>query len=304
MYLHMAVIKVNCKHAFNCLALQDKGKYDCWMCMCLYVLCQRNGINLVRIRDWENDGGKRIEGYSCLSSLSFSTCQPALAVGAFREGLAWNCQCILSTSAFCLSSSSFLPVRPSHPHLSLSVFLQCKAQPESESPSTLPNTHKPTAYTHTPRLCERKHTYTHHRRVWLTASGSRLCVKMRGTPKKQHYWIWRSLCSRTANQITSKTILLSLSLFFPPSLFSCTCVNRAGEKEIPPHLFLSFSLSYGGINSEKMSLWYSTRTEWPDSSNCEYTSLLLSLLHRHTLQPTYKQHTNSLIVVNWWHLNL
>ncbi len=131
-----------------------------------------------------------------------------------------------------------------------------------------------------------------------------MCEDTRGTPKKQHYWIWRSLCSRTANQIASKTILLSLSLF-PLPLFSVVLVWTELEKRKYPSsslslslsLSLSFCLSCGGINSEKMSLWYSTRPEWPDSSNCEYTSLLLSLPHRHTLTPTCKQHTNSLIVI-------
>lgn len=130
---------------------------------------------------------ERIACCSSVWSLSFSTCQPALAVGAFREGLAWNCQCILSTSVFPLFPpprcfpSIHPSVRPSHPHLNipLSLSLICSYCVSRSLPKQPPHAHAHPPHIHTPCMCEHKHTYTHRRRVWLTAPGSQQCVKTR-----------------------------------------------------------------------------------------------------------------------------
>ncbi len=85
-----------------------------------------------------------------------------------------------------------------------------------------------------------------------------MCEDTRGTPKKQHNWIWRLLCSRTANQIASKTILLSLSLF-PLPLFSVVLVWTELEKRNYPPIIISLALSLSLFLSV---LWWDK--QWKD----------------------------------------
>ncbi len=116
--------------------------------------------------------------------------------------------------------------------------------------------------THTPphRLCECKHTYTLHRRVWLTASGSRLCVKTRAA--RQRSSTTESDACFVAGPPTRSHRKPSyfLSLFFPSLSFQLYLCEQSWRKGItPPSSSLSLSLSLSLFLSV---LWWDK--QWKD----------------------------------------
>lgn len=161
------------------------------------------------------------------------------------------------------------------------MFLQCKSQP-TQAPPARSHTHPANTQ---PCMCEHKHAYTQRRRVWLTALSSRQRVKTR-TARQRSSVTESNAGPASRSHRNHPTFSLSFSLPLSPISQLYLCVELEKKKYPLSHsltlaLSLSFSLSYGGINREKMSLWYSTRPEWPDSSNCKYASLLLPIPHTH-----------------------